>query len=128
MLMLPKYLLWGEIKGYGTFSSINPSIAQKTRVFTSVFCYSLIVVLSYYISCPAQNKHILLFYLIQRISRDSAHEITHIKRTIYIHSVSHGLNVDNEFPKNSIKVNIFDQIALNSLISTIIYHRMGRYF
>jgi len=38
------------------------------------------------------------------VSRDSAHEITQIKPTIYKHSVSHGLNVDNKIEKSCKKV------------------------
>ena len=49
---------------------------------------------------PAQNKNILPFYLIQRISRGLAHEITQTTPTIYIHSVSHGVNVDKKIEKN----------------------------
>ena len=49
-------------------------------------------------------------------------------RCNYICSVSHGVNVDNDFPNNSIKVELFHYIALNSPISTIIFSPEGSKF
>jgi hypothetical protein len=45
---------------------------------------------------PAIVTHILPFFLIRRISRGSAHEITQGTPIIYIKGVSHGLNVDGK--------------------------------
>jgi len=39
--------------------------------------------------------------MLERISRASAHEITQTIPIIYIHSVSHGVNVTYNFKKNT---------------------------